>query len=305
MKKVTMREVAREAGVSIATVSYVLNNNDKESIPEETKKRVMEAVQELNYIPDLAARALTRRKSKLIGIFIMGNKGEELPWRKCIYAEFVNELIKILYDLEYHAIVEYIDPSKGKLDIIYERALDGVFLIDISEQYIYDTTSVFKVPIILIDSFIEDTIFHKILPDYAEAVMYSKKLLMEEEPVIIVDSINNKILLERCCEAMKLNERDIYVIKSFEDLKESLEEIKGRKVIIFNEFLAMLANDYVLPEQAAVVCYSGNEYLLEHYKNKLSFSSREKAAEAAETMIDYIDRHYHEEKYSFIKAKLV
>lgn len=305
MKKVTMRDVAKAAGVSTATVSYVLNNNDKESIPEETKKRVMETAGELNYIPNLAARALTRRKSGLIGIFIMGNEGEAYPWRKSVYAEFTSELIKILYDLGYHAILEYIDPSKGKLDIIYERALDGVFLIDISEQSVYDTTNMFKVPIVLIDSFIEDSIFHKVLPDYAEAVKYSKKLLKEEEPIIIVDSNNSRILLERCCQVMKLKANDIYVIESNEDFKSVLERVKDKKAIIFNEFLALLARDYVLSDQTVVVCHSGNEYLLGCYKHKISFGNKDKAVKAAEVMIDYIDKHYHEDKYSFMKVKLV
>lgn len=45
----TIRDVARRAGVSIATVSRILNNDEYFGVTKETKQRVMEAVKELNY----------------------------------------------------------------------------------------------------------------------------------------------------------------------------------------------------------------------------------------------------------------
>ncbi len=305
MKKVTMRDVAKAAGVSVATVSYVINNNDKESILEDTKKRVIKAIDELNYIPDLTARALSRKKSGLVGIFIMDNHAEPLPWKKCSYSEFISELIKILYDIGYHAIVEHLDPSNCKLDIIYERALDGVFILGISEQYIYNTTNIFKVPIILVDSYIEDTLFHKVLADYETAISEGMKILGEKEPFIVVDSANSKVLIDKLCQSNKLQEKNIHVISTEEDLYRCLKNNNHRKGIIFNEFLAILAQNHIAAEQLAVICLSGNEYLLSNYKYKLFFNNKEKAALAAEIMIDYINKDYHSNKYSFVKPVLI
>lgn len=45
----TIRDVARRAGVSIATVSRILNNDEYFGVTAETKRRVLEAVKELNY----------------------------------------------------------------------------------------------------------------------------------------------------------------------------------------------------------------------------------------------------------------
>lgn len=67
----TVKDVAREAGVSIATVSYVLNGIDK-SISEETQKRVLEAARRLDYIPNIAARSLATGRSNTIGLFFKG-----------------------------------------------------------------------------------------------------------------------------------------------------------------------------------------------------------------------------------------
>lgn len=62
---VTIREVARRAGVSIATVSYVLN--ESAPISEETRARVMAAAAELGYRPSALARSLRVRQSHTIG----------------------------------------------------------------------------------------------------------------------------------------------------------------------------------------------------------------------------------------------
>ena len=64
----TIYDVARAAGVSIASVSRVLN--DRRSTLPETRERVMQAVAELGFIPDGAARALSGRLKEIVGVVI-------------------------------------------------------------------------------------------------------------------------------------------------------------------------------------------------------------------------------------------
>src|ERR1700751_5006681 len=64
----TIREVARRAGVSLATVSRVLNNT--QYISEETRRRVLDAVRELNYFKNVHARRLATGRSDLFGLVI-------------------------------------------------------------------------------------------------------------------------------------------------------------------------------------------------------------------------------------------
>ncbi|MFZ1382490.1 MAG: LacI family DNA-binding transcriptional regulator [Scrofimicrobium sp.] len=68
MKKVTIRDIAREANVSIATVSRVINHEDL--VDDETKRRVLEAMEKHEYSPSLAARNLSKQASNAIGVII-------------------------------------------------------------------------------------------------------------------------------------------------------------------------------------------------------------------------------------------
>ncbi|MXZ95216.1 MAG: LacI family transcriptional regulator [Acidimicrobiaceae bacterium] len=66
MKRVTSADVAREVGVSRATVSYLLNNTPGQTISEETRRRVLEAAERLGYTPNRNARALRLGRSDIV-----------------------------------------------------------------------------------------------------------------------------------------------------------------------------------------------------------------------------------------------
>jgi DNA-binding LacI/PurR family transcriptional regulator len=65
-RRATSKDVAREAGVSRTTVSYILNNTPHQSIPEATRQRVLDAAHRLNYTPLASARALRRGRSDVV-----------------------------------------------------------------------------------------------------------------------------------------------------------------------------------------------------------------------------------------------
>lgn len=70
MKRSSIKDIARIAGVSVATVSYVLNKKEGQKISEETKKKIFEVAETINYIPNRNARSLKSNKSKLLGLIV-------------------------------------------------------------------------------------------------------------------------------------------------------------------------------------------------------------------------------------------
>ncbi|HXF57026.1 MAG TPA: LacI family DNA-binding transcriptional regulator [Actinomycetota bacterium] len=69
----TIREIAREVGVSVATVSRVLNNYP--DVSPETRRRVLALIRELDYTPSRAARSLVTGRSRVIGVFLETGQG--------------------------------------------------------------------------------------------------------------------------------------------------------------------------------------------------------------------------------------
>lgn len=66
--KVTIKDIAREAGVSVTTVSRVLNN--KVDVSPKTRQKVLDIINKLNYNPNSIARGLVMNKTYTIGLIV-------------------------------------------------------------------------------------------------------------------------------------------------------------------------------------------------------------------------------------------
>ena len=66
--QISMVDISRMAGVSVATVSWVINQNGRYS--QETQRKVEEIIQKYNYVPNMAAKGLKTKKSNFIGIIV-------------------------------------------------------------------------------------------------------------------------------------------------------------------------------------------------------------------------------------------
>src|SRR5436305_5818755 len=63
-----MKDIARDLGVSVVTISKVLRNHS--DIGEDTRRRVLNRMKELNYLPDFAARALVTGRTMVVGLVV-------------------------------------------------------------------------------------------------------------------------------------------------------------------------------------------------------------------------------------------
>jgi DNA-binding LacI/PurR family transcriptional regulator len=95
----TSADVARAAGVSRATVSYVLNGSAAGRVGEQTREKVLAAARQLGYVPNAAARSLRAGRS---GLVLMDNPN--IVWGP-LFAEFIAELRTSLQELGYTALL--------------------------------------------------------------------------------------------------------------------------------------------------------------------------------------------------------
>ncbi len=120
----TIKEVAKLAEVSTATVSRVLNENGY--VHEETKARVAKAIQQLNYKPNDVARSLFKGRSKMIALFIPD-----------IMNPFFPELARAVEDMTQNHDFTFIlcntddDPLKETeyIDALQQKSVDGLIIV--------------------------------------------------------------------------------------------------------------------------------------------------------------------------------
>ena len=118
---VGIKDIAKKAGVSISTVSYALNGSSK--VTEETRTRIQAIAEELNYVPNMAARTLKRRQTNIIGVYLADYGGS-------FYGELLEGIKKGLALFDYEMIV-----CSGKKSHLFipEKMVDGAIILDLIE----------------------------------------------------------------------------------------------------------------------------------------------------------------------------
>lgn len=263
MKKVTMKDIAKRANVSVATVSYVLNNVPNQTIPKETRELILNIAEELRYVLNLTARSLVKRRSGLIGI-IVPKVLKGAYWSHYRYSAFIREMEEHCAKHGYHVMLYSIDPVEPRLDIIAERELDGVFIVDVNQEVFYTISRQFPmgVPIVLFDSELDDQLFHKVLPDFEAAMKRALLLLGEKPSFLIMDRYNNRSLAQRIRSAAGLAEQQVFVVEDETELNQVLHLCQARHGFIVNEMLALLAAKQTEPERLTVICTCHSSSLL-------------------------------------------
>lgn len=122
---VSIKDVAKQAGVSATTVSLVLN--DKGNISKETRDRVMQAVTELNYTRNVLGRSLRSQRSHIIGYA----RGSQLNEYNPVMDGFLSSIAKASEQLGRHILLFHVDHSDVVApyqDLIKSGRVDGFIL---------------------------------------------------------------------------------------------------------------------------------------------------------------------------------
>lgn len=157
MARVTIKDIAREAGVSISAVSLVLNNRPNR-ISAEKRAQILEIAKKNNYEPNAIARSMVTRESKTFGVII--------PDLENI---FFSSLVKVL-ESNCHKegymllIVNSNDQLKREIaliEMLKARQIDGLFLVPSIESIIKqdeaaDIYNNIGLPVVMLDRFVED-----------------------------------------------------------------------------------------------------------------------------------------------------
>ncbi|MFF1819593.1 LacI family DNA-binding transcriptional regulator [Kribbella sp. NPDC058245] len=126
MKPYTAADVARIAGVSQSTVSYVMSG--RRPISEDTRRRVQEVIERLTYEPNHGARALAGQKTRVIGLVVPFDTAAD----KAGLLPFIDTIASTLREKDYDLLlVTAREGTRGLSRIAGRRLCDGIILMDI------------------------------------------------------------------------------------------------------------------------------------------------------------------------------
>jgi LacI family transcriptional regulator len=128
-KRVTAQDVARLAGVSRTTVSFVLNNVTDMRISEETRQKVLEAARLLNYHPDAVARRMVTGQTRVLGFVL--RQSPEQAFADLFLPQVLNGLSQAAARQGYQVLFEPIPPDQPNTmyaRLVNERHVDGIIL---------------------------------------------------------------------------------------------------------------------------------------------------------------------------------
>lgn len=280
MKRVSIKDVAKEAGVSASTVSYVLNSTPTETISPETKKRVMEAVSKLGYVPNLNARSLSSRRSNLIGVLIPQTEpGKELMFSNPFYGELLSSIEYTARQHGYHLLLSGTKEDQDYLSIAQNRGVDGVIIVGTYPGENLNALKILGVPIVLVDSYVKDDFFHTIGIEDKEGARMATRYLIEKghrSIAFVSGSIReNGVNIKRYqgyCDAMReaglaVNEQAVYSgTVDYEYGMDAAREFlaRGRKqtaafvtadVITMGLIKGLQQNHIRIPEDVSIVSF--------------------------------------------------
>ena len=148
-----LKDVAKKAGVSTATVSRVLSGNY--FVSDETKRKVISAVSELNYQPNGIARSLRNAKTQTIGVLVPDISN---PYFMKVISALENYLATYEYNLLIASSNENPQKEDSLLKVLFEKRIDGLVLAPSRMEIKPSIQGYFhqKIPVVLIDRSVND-----------------------------------------------------------------------------------------------------------------------------------------------------
>lgn len=177
-KRITIKDVAEDTGLSIAAVSYVLN--DKEGVRPETRELVLSAVERLGYVPNYTARGLASHRSRLIGVCSPQTEpGSKLMFDNPFYSKLFSSIEYECRQEGYHVIVSGTDADESFLKLAQQRSLDGMIIVGSYSKEFYSDLKKANMPVVLVDTYQNTEKFHEVRIDDRKGGYMATQYLVE------------------------------------------------------------------------------------------------------------------------------
>ena len=250
----TIKDIAREAGVSATTVSNVIHGKTSR-VSAKTIAKINTIIKQSGYTPNMSARALVSNSSKVIGMInhlVPRTSGSfvEDPF----HSTLIGSIEEVLRDNGYYLMLRTVDDSANLLTFLRNWNIDGMFFTGLFKDAFFDTLSEVDIPVVLIDSYIEHPRMQNIgLEDFQGGYIATKHLIDHGHRHIVFASspIHTDGVVQQRLRGYKsaLHEADIpfreaYVYEQEFTVSNDIE--LGREIAAHKEITAIFATADIL-----------------------------------------------------------
>ncbi|MCD9573363.1 LacI family DNA-binding transcriptional regulator [Flavobacterium soyae] len=275
--KATLKQIAKELGVSVSTVSKALN--DSPEISEQTKVKIKEYAKLKNYKPNVIGLNLKNRKTKTIGVIIPNILNS-------FFAKVFSGIEKVADKKGYNVITcisnESLEKEVHTLEMLSNGTIDG-FILSVSEeaQKLQDYNHFSAIindgtPIVMFDRIADEVECDKVVVDDFDSALNSTQHLINLgcKNIALISSVDNlsvgKLRADGYLKALKdnnipVNEKIILRTDSEDDMKAKIDSIFDQKIdAIFaldeNDSVAALRvslkKGYKVPEDISIIGFA-------------------------------------------------
>lgn len=178
----TLKELAKLLNISVSTVSKALN--DSHEISENTKRRVNELAEKLNYKPNRIAQQLKNNKTKTIGVILPTVINP-------FFAEVLHGIETTATDMDYDIIVclsnESLDKEKRSLELLSNGSVDGFLITVARESQVKEESEHImqvienKIPVLMFDRVVNEIDCDKVVVNDFQSVFEATEYLIKSE----------------------------------------------------------------------------------------------------------------------------
>jgi LacI family transcriptional regulator len=177
-KPPSMYDVARVAGVSQTTVSFVVNDVPNTNIPQETRDRVWAVVEELGWQPNAMARGLRLRHSHTIGLIsdeiaTSSHAGKIIQGAEDAAWAHAKMLLVVNTD-------NNLDIERAALKMMLERQVEGLIYATMYHREVVPPPALAQVPSVLLDCYVADRSLPSVVPDEVQGGRTATDLLLRK-----------------------------------------------------------------------------------------------------------------------------
>ncbi len=280
----TINDIAKKAGVSLATVSRVLNNSGY--VKEETRTKILGAIKDLDYTPSAIARGLSKNEVNTIGVIVPDITNS-------YFGEIIKGISEVAEEQGLNIVLFNTDDKLEKelraLNVIKEQRLRGVIMTPIfggdefNSQY-FNTIESLSMPIVLVAADIKYSTFNGVFVDNIKGGFEATNLLIKEghEKIAIITgllsserAIHELIGYKKALTLNNIRIRDEFIFKGdykldtgYEITKKILSmEDKPTAVVVCSNMMtlgcvkSMLEEHKRIPEDLSIVGFNKLEFL--------------------------------------------